>query len=48
METIQALEKEQIKLAASGQGAWLQEEFTKIAETVKERDTCWPKNRLCF
>ena len=36
MEIIQALEKEQIKLAASGQGAWLQEEFTKIAETVKK------------
>ena len=40
MELIQALEKEQINLAASGHGAWLQDEFTKMTRVIeKGKDT---------
>ena len=40
MEIIQTLEKEQINLAASGHGAWLQEEFTKMTKVIERgKDT---------
>ena len=46
VEIIKTLEEEQLEMARSGKGAWLQEEFSELAEVIKiGRETpSGPKN----